>query len=202
MSFAVEVVVGDTLFPREQLGAVPYAVEADNGVPPGSIISFGGETTPDGWLVCDGSALSSEEYPRLFRAIGTSWGDSSNDADPATDFNLPDMRGRFLRGVDQGAGRDPNVASRSASLPGGNEGDRVGSIEGHQFTLHNHGGGDHRYNAYAGAGPGGTWFSDDANTGPYHTISEGIGASGPIISSEGGSETRPINSAVNYIIKL
>ena len=42
----------------------------------------------------------------------------------------PDLRGRFVRGVDSGAGQDPDAAKRTASALGGNTGDRVGSFQG------------------------------------------------------------------------
>jgi len=90
-------------------------------LPPGTIIAFGGPAgaatdggaggIPPGWLLCDGSAVSRATYASLFGAIGINFG----GGDGITTFNLPDMRGRFLRGVDHGAGRDPDAANRAAS---------------------------------------------------------------------------------------
>lgn len=49
---------------------------------------------PDGWLVCDGSEVSRETYKDLFNCIGVTFG----DGDRSTTFNLPDLRGEFIRG--------------------------------------------------------------------------------------------------------
>lgn len=54
----------------------------------GTMIMFGGATAPDGWLICDGSAISRSTYSSLFTAIGETWG----AGDASTTFNLPDMR--------------------------------------------------------------------------------------------------------------
>ena len=94
-------------------------------MPSGVILPFGGSTAPTGWLVCDGSAISRTTYANLFAAIGTSHGYGDN----STTFNLPDFRGRFMRGVDGTAGRDPDKATRTAAATGGNTGNNVGSIQ-------------------------------------------------------------------------
>ncbi len=65
-------------------------------------------TPPDGSLVCDGSAISRETYSKLFGVIGTLYGAGDN----ATTFNLPDLRGEFVRGYDPGAKRDPQGSTR------------------------------------------------------------------------------------------
>jgi len=106
-----------------------------NFVPTGSILPSSESAAPSGWLLCDGSAISRTIYPNLFAAIGTTWG----NGDGSTTFHLPDLRGRFLRGRDGGVGRDPDRATRTASNPGGNTGDNVGSVQGHGYKTHNHG---------------------------------------------------------------
>lgn len=63
--------------------------------PPGSIVAFGGDVAPSGWLLCNGKLLLKTDYADLYNAIGTNWG-----SDTALDFRLPDLRGQFLRGVD------------------------------------------------------------------------------------------------------
>lgn len=57
-------------------------------LPIGMVTPFAGSTAPDGWLLCDGSALNQNEYPDLYAVIGNSYGGSGNT------FNLPDLRGR------------------------------------------------------------------------------------------------------------
>lgn len=65
--------------------------------PIGSIIPFGGtsEVVPSGWFLCDGRAISRTEYSVLFDIIGTNFG----EGDGSTTFNIPDLRGEFLRGA-------------------------------------------------------------------------------------------------------
>lgn len=113
----IQVAANPAIMPRQAILATPRALMADkvrdNAVtrasliqevadalcPPGSIMPFAGTSVPDGWLACDGSPASSTQYARLNAAIGVSWGDGSNDGDSLTDFNIPDLRGVFLRGV-------------------------------------------------------------------------------------------------------
>ena len=76
--------------------------------------------------MCDGSAVSRTAYASLFAAIGTNYG----AGDGSSTFNVPDLRGQFLRGVDGSAGVDPDKATRTALKSGGNTGNNVGSVEG------------------------------------------------------------------------
>ena len=103
-------------------------------IPPGTVLPFAGSTTPPGWLLCDGSAVSRTVYANLFEKISVNFG----NGDGATTFHLPDMRGRFERCKDSGSARDPDRATRIASNPGGNTGDNVGSAQDHTFTSHSH----------------------------------------------------------------
>ena len=64
----------------------------------GAILPFAGSTIPDGFLVCDGSAISRSEYSDLFEVIGTTYG----AGDGTTTFNLPNMQGRATVGPDNG----------------------------------------------------------------------------------------------------
>lgn len=104
-------------------------------VPSGTIQMWPGTVTPPaGYLICDGSAVSRTTYSVLFGIIGETWGQGDN----STTFNLPDFRGLFPRGVDQGAGRDPDASSRTAIATGGNSGALVGSLQTSNFASHNH----------------------------------------------------------------
>ncbi len=102
-------------------------------LPAGMIVPFAGDAAsiPDGWLLCDGSEVTRITYDRLFAAIGTNYGYGDN----ATTFNLPDFRGRFLRGTDNGAGNDPDAGSRTESATGGNTGDAVGSWQSYATAM-------------------------------------------------------------------
>lgn len=63
-------------------------------LPIGGIIAFASDTIPNGWLLCDGRAVSRTEYAELFKAIGTEHG----SGDGSTTFNLPNPKGRTLVG--------------------------------------------------------------------------------------------------------
>jgi hypothetical protein len=76
------------------------------GTPIGSIRMWGSSTPPTNWLLCDGSAISQTTYADLFALIGDNYGETE------THFYLPDHRGMFLRGRDDGAGIDPDVDER------------------------------------------------------------------------------------------
>lgn len=79
-----------------------YTVTGDNTagmMPTGSIIPFAGTTVPDGYLLCDGSAISRTTYADLFAVIGTVYG----TGDGSTTFNIPNLKDRTVRG-DWGTG--------------------------------------------------------------------------------------------------
>jgi microcystin-dependent protein len=199
----VQITVDNNQLPLTPLGAVPYAVEADtasNGAPgsalgnaavPGQIIAYGGTVDannppPAGWLLCDGSSVSRSKYPNLFAAIGLNYGFADGIS-----FNLPDLRGRFLRGTDNGAGHDPDAAARTPSLPGGNQGDAVGSYQADQFGSHSH-----SLPYEEGQGSAGTGFS-----GYMYSSNSGFPQSTTGSSTAGGSETRGKNVNVNFLIR-
>jgi phage-related tail fiber protein len=82
---------------------VGNATQASNGNPPGAIMAFARNTPPVGWLTANGQAVSRTTYADLFNAIGITYG----AGDGITTFNLPDIRGIFIRGWDNGRGIDP-----------------------------------------------------------------------------------------------
>ena len=198
-------------------------------IPPGAIMPFAGAVAkiPPGWLPCDGRALDKDadggRYQSLYNAIGESWGKGitgSGNAAGVTEFNVPDLRGVFLRGVAGTSAADPNkIAStddgadgnRFASPASGNSGNQVGSFQGDGFEAHRHllvrfaNMNSGHVNtpgetiAYArslgqGAGIGNANFEYQLGG---HTSEPDAGRSG----LSGGLETRPKNAYVNYIIK-
>lgn len=70
--------------------------------PTGSVAMYPVATIPTGWLKANGAAISRTTYSALFAAIGTTYG----AGDGSTTFNLPDLRGEFIRGFDDGRGVD------------------------------------------------------------------------------------------------
>jgi len=179
---------------------------------PGIISAYGGPVVPTGWLLCDGSAVSRTTYAGLFTAIGTVHG----SGDGASTFNLPDYRGRFLRGVDGAAGNDPDAATRTAAKTGGNVGNMLGSLQGQatalptlQFGISTTGGHNHYLGGASDASvvsghltssaTTGTWTLSD--TGPYGGSNTTTSGDHSHAVSGGDKETRPKNAYVNYIIK-
>jgi microcystin-dependent protein len=108
----------------------------------GSIVAYSGEINkiPANWKLCDGQAVSAEDYPVLWERIGTVWGGSDEKS-----FNLPDLRGRFLRGLDGGTKRDPDFDQRTAN--GKNEKSGVGSSQEDAIQIHRHGDAGHVHGA-------------------------------------------------------
>jgi microcystin-dependent protein len=193
---------GDTNFyaflsPPQTFTAAPYAIYAENvgpnsSVPPGSIMAYMGTNAPTGWLLCDGSAVSRVTYSRLFGVIGVAngYGDGMNT------FNVPDLRGMFLRGVDGIAGIDIERDMRSAAKPGGNAGNAVGSLQQDQFRSHNHANGVFNRILELSGGTSTTTTATDVTYNEPDIVN-----SVPMMNA-GGTETRPKNVYVNYIIKL
>jgi microcystin-dependent protein len=157
-------------------------------VPVGTIMAYGGDTSnadivkqlsAQGWLPCNGDAVTRKDYSDLFLAIGTAFG-----ADNADTFRVPDLRGRFPRGTNQGSGRDPDAVRRRAEPAGGNGGDKVGSVQDDEFKSHTHGYTETIYVDRNGNMSGSHWDNRAAQT-----------------AAAGGNETRPKNVYVNWIIK-
>ena len=73
---------------------------------PGTFKWFCGKTVPEGYLKCNGAAVSRTQYQALFAAIGTTYGIGNG----TTTFNLPDVRGNAIRGYDDGRGIDSKRA--------------------------------------------------------------------------------------------
>lgn len=78
--------------------------------PTGTIIMFADDAAPTGYLECDGAAVSRTTYATLFALVGSTWG----SGDGSTTFNVPDLRGEFVRGWDHGRGVDSGRAFASA----------------------------------------------------------------------------------------
>jgi len=78
--------------------------------PAGTIGYFAMVSAPSGWLICNGAEISRTTYDDLFTAIGTTYG----VGDDSSTFDLPDLRGKFIRSFDAGAGVDPDRDSDGA----------------------------------------------------------------------------------------
>jgi microcystin-dependent protein len=165
-------------------------VHESSELPVGSIIAIAGDADPgDGYLPCRGQSIERTVHPDLFAAIGTlNGGDGQN-------FNLPDCRGLFLRGVDHGANHDPNAIERYAAGSGGQAGDNPGSLQDYatkQPTTSITGAVPHlptsSYHETAYCALGDKLAARNKNSDTYEVHG-------------GDKETRPVNIYVAYYIK-
>jgi len=183
-----------------QIKTVADSIGTSQGFIIGEVRQVAFETVPSGWLECNGAAVSRSTYASLFSAIGTAFG----EGDGSTTFNLPDLRGRFVRGYDNGAGNDPDAGSRTASASGGDTGDNVGSVQDDAFQGHKHGiyvpDASYNLNRDPTRGAG----TETTTNTTYREEQLIIGS--PITDGTNGtpktsSETRPANVSLMYIIK-
>ena len=181
------------------------------GVPSGAVFCLAVSAVPADYLECNGQSVSRTTYAALFAVIGTTYGGSGSN------FNVPDLRGEFVRGWDHGRGVD--------------SGRSIANSQGSQYTQHNHAAGslDVANKSLTGSankisetfqtGATSGIFSkggntqgtltpksvDTSTTGTLnidashdHSISGNTGNRGGTGNS---SETRPRNIAMMYIIK-
>lgn len=143
-------------------------------LPAGAVQAFAMNTAPTGWLKANGAAVSRTTYAALFAAIGTTYG----AGDGVTTFNLPDLRGEFIRGWDDGRGVDP---ART-----------FGSTQADELKSHSH-----NYSARTGT----TAVNGDINGVPLKTTTGSADNNAETLPT-GGTETRPRNIALLYCIKV
>jgi microcystin-dependent protein len=144
--------------------------------PAGTVIAFASSTAPAGFVKCNGAALNRTAYADLFSVTGTTFG----AGDGSTTFNVPDLRGEFIRGWDDSRGVD--------------SGRSFGSAQGHMLANHTH-----SFQYYR---PG---FSYQGHYSPnYMANSEYLETRTTADPNGGGpygAETRPRNVALLYCIK-
>jgi microcystin-dependent protein len=166
------------------------------GVPAGTVIAYASSTVPSGFLECNGSNISRSTYAQLYSAIGNAWG----SGDGSSTFGLPDLRGEFIRGWDRTRGVD---ASRGFA-----------TTQSSQNQQHNHAITDpsHSHNMRGLALSGGSGsVSITLGSGQSYQIgysnsissrTSGNSSTGISINNQGGSESRPRNVSLMYIIKF
>jgi microcystin-dependent protein len=147
--------------------------------PAGAVIHVAQSTAPTGFLKANGDAVSRTTYSALFSAIGTTFG----AGDGSTTFNVPDLRGEFVRGLDDGRGIDSGRALGSA---------QADEIEAHNHRIYGLAGGP-----IAIVGSQTRSVMGGQNTGGYTDSYSGT----KHIEDTGGSETRPRNVALLACIK-
>ena len=173
-----------------------------SGVPVGTILAHAANTPPTGFLECNGSNISRSTYATLFSTISTTFG----VGDGSSTFALPDLRGQFIRGWANTGSTDASRVfgstqtdqnknhthtTDSTSLTGGirkiSEGFLAGGSATGVFTKTSDG--NNSITGSSSTSPVGGVDFDGTHT---HTIS----------SSGGGTEARPTNLALMYIIKF
>lgn len=147
-----------------------YTLLENNRVPIGMVLPIGTITVPSGYLPTDGAAVSRTTYAGLFAVIGTTFG----IGDGVTTFNVPEIRGEFIRGLDQGRGID---AARA-----------IGSAQADSLKAHTH-------NYYLWSPGGGGYTDGMTNDGSVDS------RPATATTSTGDAETRPRNVALPYLIK-
>jgi len=173
-----------------------------SGVPVGTILAHAANTPPSGFLECNGSNISRSTYATLFSTISTTFG----VGDGSSTFALPDLRGQFIRGWANTGSTDASRVfgstqtdqnknhthtTDSTTLTGGirkiSEGFLAGGSATGVFTKTSDG--NNSITGSSSTSPVGGVDFDGTHT---HTIS----------SSGGGTEARPTNLALMYIIKF
>jgi microcystin-dependent protein len=165
--------------------------EPENAVPTGAVNTFAMNSAPTGWLSCDGSLISRTTYSGLFSVVGTLYG----VGDGSTTFNLPDLRGEFIRGFDAGRGVDSGRVFGTSQL------DQMQRLTGGYNTSSEH------FNVGSGVGV----FTDTAvntarNAGlGYNSATrldfDSADSPNARVSSTTSGETRSRNVALLYCIK-
>ena len=183
------------------------------GVPSGSVFCMAVATVPSGYLECNGAAVSRTTYAALFAIIGTNYGTGNG----SSTFNLPDLRGEFIRGFDNGRGADSGrsiASSQGASNASHNHSfsdsgttstkTLTGTVQRISETFNNSGSATGVFSKSTGSSANFTPGSPDVNdTGSFSinaTHNHTFSVSGTTGSQ--GSEARPRNIAMMYIIKV
>lgn len=108
-----------------------FAADAQAAIIPAGIMwEFAGSSTPSGWLLCDGSAISRTTYSALFTAISTRYGVGNG----STTFNIPDCRGRVRAGKDDMGGSPAFRLDSTVMSPGGTTLGATGGTQTHALT--------------------------------------------------------------------
>ncbi len=182
------------VFVADGAGSGSYSNVAN---PAGTVIMFATDAVPAGYLECDGSSVSTTTQAVLFAVIAYEFGGSG------ANFNLPDLRGQFIRGYDNGAGIDLDAASRT-DRGDATTGDQVGTKQAQSTEDHTHSttlnvadnlessGGSQKtaYKPSESAMP-------TASTNPGATKAEVSGSP----STGADNETRPVNITMMFCIK-
>ena len=170
-------------------------------LPAGAVMPFAMNSAPAGWLAANGAAVDRlGTYAALFAAIGTTHGAGNG----STTFNLPDLRGIFVRGSDSQV--IAGVTYTGAAL-GGKQGD---SFRTHTHAASTNSTGAHTHSVNISVGSSGSGgglavaspTSNEFATARISTTSTGDHTHTVTVTATGGTETSPANIALLYCIKF
>jgi microcystin-dependent protein len=185
----------------------------NNGVanPVGTIIPFAGASSPSGFLLCDGTSISSSNYLALHSVISNTYGGSAYTGAAGLSFNLPDYRGRVLIGAGTGTG----LTARTLGGTVGTETHTLASGNIPQLTTgtmstnasHTHSGFAHPLLKYVGSGGnrvdlagGSAWIGTDSSPTTVNSQSTDHTHTVGTASPAAVSNLQP-SIGINYLIK-
>ena len=166
-------------------------LKGNSGNPVGTIISVASSTAPTGYLKANGALISRTTYADLFASIGTTFGAGNG----STTFALPDLRGYFPRGWDDGRGVDTGRtlgSKQTDEIKSHNHTGTAASAGAHTHTVNSIISDINGSNSFSGSGGKYTTPTTSSSGAHTHTLT---------INNTGGAETRPINIALLYCIK-
>lgn len=167
-----------------QIAAIPAASDM---TPAGTVIWTARNTAPTGYVKANGAAISRSTYSALFSAIGTTFG----SGDGSTTFNVPDLRGEFVRGWDDGRGIDTSRTFGSA---------QASANLSHTHSISDPG----HFHTGAAVFPG-SQVEQEQSGGPenYTNFNQNTStaSTGITVNNSGDTESRPRNIALLACIK-
>lgn len=191
---SVELIYNSTSGLWKVCSPIARGVYIASSVPVGSLIAYASNVEPNGFFVCDGRAVSRTTYSQLFSVIGTMYG----AGDGSTTFNIPDFRGKFLRGAATDGTTAPMGSTQAEGLP---------NIKGtFTWAANSTSDGAIRYSTVDNY-----WENGDGHNLSYgkRTFNAAFGQTdtdGNYVAEEDriygkSNHVTPINQAVNFIIK-
>jgi len=165
------------------------------GVPSGAVFCIAVATVPSDYLECNGAAVSRTTYSALFAVVGTAYGAGNG----SSTFNIPDLRGEFIRGFDNGRGVDSgrSIATAQSDQNKAHNHTATSSVTDPEHT--------HSFGSNNSDSGDGNTLNDRTNQPNTRTMTSNSSATNisvsTTIANDGGTENRPRNIAMMYVIK-